>query len=292
MSNTELIIPERSRDLGNFMVGRLLPFRRKRTVGPFIFIDHMGPSTLGPGNYLEVDQHPHIGLATLTYLLQGSIAHHDSLGSVQIIEPGSVNWMVAGKGISHTERTPAALKDGRNHVLHGYQIWVALPEEHEQIAPSFHHFEADALPQWEDENLHWKLVAGEAFGRKSPVPCFSPMFMLDLSCKADQTLVLKGQMQGEIGICVVEGSVHTAEQTIEAGNLLVSKEEDVCELEIAGASRLLFFGGQAFGTEPHIYWNFVSHSKERIEEAKKAWAAKDWPRVPNDHSYVPLPSSK
>lgn len=292
MSNTELIIPERSRDLGNFMVGRLLPFRRKRTVGPFIFIDHMGPSTIGPANYLEVDQHPHIGLATLTYLLEGSIEHRDSLGSHQIIVPGSVNWMVAGKGISHTERTPAALKDGKSHALHGYQIWVALPEDKELIDPSFHHFEADALPQWEDENLHWKLVAGEAFGRKSPVPTHSPLFMLDLSCEAQQTLTLKGQLQGEIGICVVAGSVRTGNQAVEAGNLLVSKEDDVCELEIAEGSRLLFFGGQAFGSDPFIYWNFVSHSQERIEEAKKAWAEKNWPWVPNDKSYVPLPNSK
>ena len=139
MSNTGMIIEERSRDIGDFLVGRLIPFRKKRMVGPFIFIDHMGPSKVGNGKYLDVGQHPHIGLSTLTYLMEGTILHRDSIGSVQKIEPGSVNWMTAGSGVVHTERTPTELRDGSTHTLHGYQIWVALPKEYEETTPSFHH---------------------------------------------------------------------------------------------------------------------------------------------------------
>lgn len=292
MSNTDLIIPERSRDIGDFLVGRLLPFRKKRTVGPFIFIDHMGPSQLGPEKYLDVDQHPHIGLATLTYLLEGNIEHRDSLGTQQVIRPGSVNWMVAGSGISHTERSPQNHRDGRIENLHGYQIWVALPPEAERVSPSFHHFAAQELPAWEENGQHWKLVAGEAFGKKSPVPTHSPLFMVELKTSQETALDLAGQLKGEIGICVVEGKVWACDQEVEAGNLLVSKEENACALKVAADSHILFFGGSPFKSEPHIYWNFVSHSKERIEEAKQHWQDWNWPKVQGDESYVPLPGQK
>lgn len=263
-------------------------------VGPFIFIDHMGPTELGPGQYMDVDQHPHIGLATLTFLLEGEIEHRDSIGTRQVIRPGSVNWMVAGKGVAHTERTPAELRqsDQQSYRMHGYQIWVALPKEQEEIEPSFHHFDATELPRWDLGENQMTLVAGEAFGHKSPVPVHSPLFMVELKAEADNEIDLTGQMKGEIGICVVAGKVYACDQAVEAGNLLVSKEEDVCKLGIEKGSHLLFFGGEAFPEERKIYWNFVSHSQERIEEAKEAWRRWDWPKVENDDSYVPLPGTK
>jgi len=291
MSNTDLIIPERSRDIGDFLVGRLLPFRKKRMVGPFIFIDHMGPTVLGPGQYMDVDQHPHIGLATLTFLLEGEIEHRDSIGTRQVIRPGSVNWMVAGKGVSHTERTPAELRMGDEHTVHGYQIWVALPQEFEEIEPSFHHFTQSELPNW-NQNGQWTLVAGEAFGRKSPVPVHSHLFMVEFKADHQSQVDLAGQFKGEIGICVVKGKVHACEHEVEAGNLLVSKEDDACRLEVEAGSHILFFGGEAFPEGRNIYWNFVSSREERINQAKQDWKDWNWPKVEGDDTYVPLPGQR
>lgn len=293
MSNQDLIIPERSRDIGDFLVGRLLPFRKKRMVGPFIFIDHMGPVELKAGHYMDVDQHPHIGLATLTFLLEGEIEHQDSLGTRQVIRPGSVNWMVAGSGVAHTERTPAYIRDKQeSYRMHGYQIWVALPKDLEDSEPSFHHFDAQDLPSFTLGENKMTLVAGEAFGRQSPVPVHSPLFMVELKAEADNEIDLSGQMKGEIGICVVEGAVYACDQKVEAGHLLVAKEEDVCKLGIEKGSHLLFFGGEAFPEGRHIYWNFVSSDAEKIEAAKEKWKNWDWPKVEGDDSYVPLPGTK
>ncbi len=292
MSNNDLIIPERSRDIGDFIVGRLLPFRKKRMVGPFIFIDHMGPTEMGNGKFMDVDQHPHIGLATLTYLLSGEIVHADSLGTKQVIRPGSVNWMVAGSGVSHTERTPVALRSADPYVMHGYQIWVALPKAVENVTPSFHHFAADELPHWQEGGLDFRLIAGEAFGKKSPVPVHSPLFMVELKSAQASEIDLSDKLKGEIGICIVEGAIHACGNRIEAGNLLVAKEEDVCKLSLEAGSHLLFFGGEALPEKRHIYWNFVASDPETIEEAKEKWQAWDWPRVPEDDTYVPLPGNK
>ena len=174
MANNPMLVDERERDIGNFLVGRLLPFRKKRQVGPFTFIDHMGPSTIAPGQYIDVDQHPHIGLSTLTYLLEGEIAHRDSTGADVVIRPGDVNFMTAGSGVTHTERTPEAQRDGGTYTMHGYQIWVALPKEQEEIAPAFVHLAAAELPRWQDEHAEYILVAGEGYGRKSPLPGILP----------------------------------------------------------------------------------------------------------------------
>lgn len=291
MSNTGLIIEERSRDIGDFLVGRLIPFRKKRMVGPFIFIDHMGPSDVGPGRYLDIGQHPHIGLSTLTYLLDGTIEHRDSVGSVQEIKPGSVNWMTAGRGVVHTERTPASLRDGSTHRLHGYQIWVALPQDQEEIAPSFHHTPKVDIPQWEQEGFKMKLVAGQAFGRTSPVPVYSPLFMLDIYAMQSSRFAANGGLSGEIGICIVQGEITACGETITAGNMLVSKTNDLCDIQVAKDSHLLIFGGEPFAEERFIYWNFVSSRKERIEEAKAAWANKEFKMVPDESGYVPLPGN-
>lgn len=289
MSNKGLIIEQRTRDIGDFLVGRYIPFRKKRMVGPFIFIDHMGPSTIQKDSYLDVGQHPHIGLSTLTYLFEGQIHHRDSMGSDQIITPGSVNWMTAGKGVTHTERTPTQIRDGNSYPLHGFQIWVALPKNLEQMEPEFHHFDKDQLPAWEEGGLKYRLIAGQGYGHKAPVPVYSPLFMLEIKSEKDTTLEIQNQVKGEIGICVISGSINACDQVIEADNMIVSKTEDTCKLEVAENSHLLLFGGEAFNESRHIYWNFVSSDMQTIEQAKADWRDKKFPKVSNDDSYIKMP---
>jgi redox-sensitive bicupin YhaK (pirin superfamily) len=289
MSNTGLIIEERSRDIGDFLVGRLIPFRKKRMVGPFIFIDHMGPATVKPGHYMDIGEHPHIGLSTLTYLLEGSLLHKDSIGTEQEIRSGSVNWMTAGSGVVHTERTPLHMRDGGSYPVHGFQIWVALPKDKEEIDPTFYHCETEELPSWSDVNLTFKLVAGTAFGKKSPVPVYSQLFMLEVKSEAKVPLNLEGKVKGEIGILIVSGSIEACEETIAAGNMLVSKVEDLCQVVLGADTHVLIFGGEPFVEERFIYWNFVSSSKERIEKAKQDWQNKNFKMVAGEDDYIPLP---
>lgn len=290
MSNTGLIIEERSRDIGDFLVGRLIPFRKKRMVGPFIFIDHMGPTVLGPDHYMDVDQHPHIGLSTLTYLMDGELMHEDGMGTKQLILPGSVNWMVSGKGVTHTERTPQETRaQQKSFTMHGYQIWVALPKHLEDIDPEFHHIAAEDLPTWQDKGADFKLVAGKGYGKESPVPVHSELFMIDVQTQQDYQLDVKDQLKGEIGITIVSGSVEACGNEVDAGSMLVSKVEDTCAVTIKKGSHVLLFGGMPFEEERHIYWNFVSHSKDKMEEAKKAWKNKTFPMMDDDDTYVPLP---
>ncbi|RAV27728.1 pirin family protein [Sinomicrobium soli] len=289
MSNTSLIIAERSRDIGDFLVGRLIPFRKKRMVGPFIFIDHMGPEKVGPEKYMDVDQHPHIGLSTLTYLLEGEIMHRDSMGTAQKITPGSVNLMVAGKGVAHTERTPEALRGGKESLVHGYQIWIALPRELEDMAPEFYHIDRKDLPSWTEDGASFTLVAGKGFGKTSPVPAHSELFMVSVETGKDYALDIAGNLEGEIGICVVEGKVNACGEEVGKGNMLVSKLNDQCALQVAGGSHLLLFGGQPLEEERHIYWNFVSSDPVKIEKARDDWKARRFPEVPGDDTYIPLP---
>ncbi len=283
------LVEERSRDIGKFLVGRLLPFAKKRQVGPFTFIDHMGPATVAPGMYMDVDQHPHIGLSTLTYLLQGEIEHRDSTGAVQIVGPGDVGFMTAGRGVTHTERTPAHLRDGKMHPLHGYQIWVAMPKELEEMTPDFQFIPAEKLPKKEEHGLKIILAAGEGFGMKAPLNVHSPLFMADVSSEAPNRLDIAGQLRGEIAIVVVNGSVTSEGQAIESGQMLISKTESECALQVAENTRVLLFGGEPFAEERLLYWNFVSHSAARLEQAKDDWRNKHFPKVPNDETYVPLP---
>lgn len=289
MSNIGLIIEERSRDIGDFLVGRLIPFRKKRMIGPFIFIDHMGPTELGPSRYMDVDQHPHIGLSTLTFMLDGEIMHQDNLGTQQRIKPGSVNWMTAGKGVTHTERTPEDMRDGTIFTAHGYQIWVALPKALEDMEPQFHHIDAAELPKWQDEKTMFTLVAGKGYGKESPVPVYSDLFMLEVKSEERYTLNVNGKLKGEIGICIVEGGIEACGEMVGKGNILVSKVEDTCNINLLPKTHLLLFGGEPFPEERHIYWNFVSHSKDKIEAAKNAWRNKTFPMMKNDGTYVPLP---
>ncbi len=289
MSNSELIIEERSRDIGDFLVGRFLPFRKKRMVGPFIFIDHMGPSLIGNGNYLDIGQHPHIGLSTLTFLFEGEVEHRDTTGTIQRVRPGEVNIMTAGKGVTHTERTPQDLRSGATHTLHGFQIWLALSEEKEDMDPEFHHFEAGQLPSWREGELDFLLVAGEGYGHSFPLPNHDDLFMLEIKSSGTDQLNTHDHLKGEIGICVVKGAIEACGNTIEAGNMLVSKIDDTCTITLKDQTHLLLFGGKPLPEERFIHWNFVSTSKEKIEAAKQGWVNKEFPMLEDDDSYIPLP---
>lgn len=313
MSNTKLIIEEKSKRIGNFLVGRLLPFREKRAVGPFVFIDHMGPVVLSKGDYLDVDQHPHIGLCTLTYLFDGEMEHKDSTGANKIITEGSVNLMVAGKGVTHTERTPKHLRTENEIKMHGYQVWIGLPEEFEDVEPEFYSFEKDNLPKWTENNINYTLIIGELFGHKSPTPTFSKSFMIDIrnnsannSDNSNEIIDLSGKLFGEVGIVVVSGSIiisesennsndsdndidnYTKKTTINQGQMLISTVEDLCKFEITKDTKILIFGGEPL-TKRFMYWNFVSSSLEKIEKAKEDWQNRKFPSVKDDLTYIPLP---
>lgn len=290
MSVKDLVIEKRSRDIGDFLVGRFLPFRKKRMVGPFIFIDHMGPVEINPGLHLDVDQHPHIGLSTLTFLLKGEIEHRDSLGSVQRITPGDVNLMTAGSGVTHTERTPGDLRK-KSHTLEGYQIWIALPRDLEEKVPEFHHVPAADLPAWKHGGADLRLIVGEGFGRKSPVPVLSEMFMIEVKSSSAFEFDLTGNLEGETGILINRGKVNACDNVVEEGNMLVSKNDDACNLLVHENTHLFLFGGRPFPEKRYIDWNFVSSSRERLQKARDDWKAKRFPKVPGDGTYVALPGN-
>lgn len=293
MSNINLIIEERPADIGNFLVGRLLPFRGKRMVGPFIFIDHMGPAALSDHENMDVGPHPHIGLSTLTYLFEGSIMHRDSLGTAIEIKPGQVNWMTGGKGIVHSERTPEYLRH-TDKFLHGLQIWVALPKDLEQMEPSFHHSNEEDLPTWKEGDVHYKLVAGEAFGKKSPVPVYSPLFMLEIKNQSDtnQLINLGEALHGEAGMYILEGGVETDGGVHEPKRILVAKDTKLCSFTMQPHSTIYIFGGEPFPEERFIYWNFVATSQELIDDAKQRWIDQTFPMIEGETGFVPLPLAK
>ena len=288
MSNINLIIEERPSDIGNFLVGRLLPFREKRMVGPFAFIDHMGPAALNNHENLDVGPHPHIGLSTLTYLFEGSIMHRDSLGTVVEIKPGQVNWMTAGKGIVHSERTPDYLRNSEK-MLHGLQIWVALPKHLEEMEPSFTHIEENEMPVWNINGVKAKLIAGEAFGKKSPVPVYSPLYFVELKSTEKTTLNIGNDLYGESAIYILDGSVEIEGTTFSPKQLLVAKETSLCEFTMNENTTIYIFGGEPFAEPRHIYWNFVASTREAIEDAKERWTAQTFPAIPGETGYVPLP---
>ncbi|MEO1653159.1 MAG: pirin family protein [Bacteroidota bacterium] len=289
MANNKLLINERQTELGSFMVGRLLPFRKKRQVGPFTFIDHMGPGRLKKGRYVDVDQHPHTGLSTLTYLFEGEIEHRDSLGTIQVIRPGDVGFMTAGKGVTHTERTPQHLRKEASLAMHGYQVWVALPAEKEEIEPQFDFYPRASLPQWREGSLSLKLVAGQAFGKSAPLQGFSPLFMVDIYAEAAQTLDLRQQLKGEVAFVIVKGAIQDQGEKVVAGQMLISKTDQECEIHLEKGSQVLLFGGEALAQEPLLMWNFVSHDKARLKQAKQDWMDKKFPKVPGDETYIPFP---
>jgi redox-sensitive bicupin YhaK (pirin superfamily) len=288
MSNVGMIIEERPALIGSFMVGRLLPFRNKRMVGPYIFIDHMGPASLKEHGPIDVPPHPHIGLSTLTYLFEGSILHRDSLGTEIEIQPGAVNWMTAGRGIVHSERTPDRLR-GSDGWLHGLQIWVALPLDHEEMAPAFHHVAAEELPAWEEGGVRFRLIAGEAAGRRSPVPVYSPQFFMELHSSERQTVAIGEALFGEAGMYILEGGVESEGHVYGPKQILVAREAKLCSFTMQPGTTIYIFGGEPFPEERYIYWNFVASSRERIEAAKQRWREGKFEPVPGETEFVPLP---
>ena len=295
MSNTQLIIEERAADIGNFMVGRLLPFRQKRNVGPFSFIDHMGPAEMDKDTNLDVAPHPHIGLSTLTYLFEGSIQHKDSLGSDIEIKPGAVNWMTAGKGVVHSERTPENLRNTEKS-LHGLQIWVALPKNLEQSEPSFTHIEEKEIPTWSKQGARFKLIAGKAFDKKSPVPVHSDLYFIEIKSDRKQQINIGEDLYGESALYILEGSINADGHNYGNKQILVSKDSTLCSFEMEPNTTIYIFGGIPFEEERYIHWNFVNSDKEVIENAKKDWEDQNleaFPKVPGDEEdYVPLPKPR
>jgi redox-sensitive bicupin YhaK (pirin superfamily) len=283
-----VIVPRR-RDLGDgFEVRRALPSAQCRMVGPFVFFDQMGPVILRAGRGLDVRPHPHIGLATVTYLFDGEILHRDSLGTVQTIRPGAVNWMTAGRGIVHSERMPPELRASGESRLFGIQTWVALPTAREETAPAFAHHAADALPVIEGEGKRVRLIVGSLYGARTPVEVFSEMFYADAALSAAARLELPVEHE-ERAIYVAEGRIEVAGDVFDAGRLLVLRPGEPVVLGAPVASRLLLFGGEPMDGPRHLWWNFVSSSAERIEEAKADWRAGRFPPVPGETEFIPLP---
>ncbi|MCV9388874.1 pirin family protein [Reichenbachiella ulvae] len=289
MANNKLLVNERQADIGNFMVGRLLPFREKRQVGPFTFIDHMGPTVIENQQYMDVDQHPHIGLSTLTYLFEGEVHHRDSIGSDQVIRPGDVGFMTAGSGVTHTERTPTSLRTGHPFTMHGYQIWVALPKDMEEMEPRFDFYSSEEIPTWQTDGVTFRLAAGNAFGKSAPLQGFSPLFMLDILVEKDTTLDLRGQLKGEVAFVIVKGEISDGDQKAGTGQMLISRTNEACEICMQAGTQLMLFGGEPLPEERFLMWNFVSHSKDRLNQAKEDWKNKSFPKVPGDNTYIPFP---
>ncbi len=277
-------------DLGDgFTVRRLLPALQARHVGPLVFFDHFGPATFAAGSGMDVRPHPHIGLATISWLFEGQIRHRDSLGSLADIRPGEVNWMTAGRGIVHSERTPPEpRRDGQN--LHGVQIWVALPQADAEVAPEFHHHDRDQLPRIRQPGVEAVLIAGDAYGERSPVKVFAPMFLLEVQLKEGAGLPLPNE-HVERGVLVVDGAVGWGDLDVAAGQMAVQAGLSSPALRAKEDSRLILFGGAPLDGERHLWWNFVASSRERIEQAKADWKAQRFGTVPGDEDeFIPLPS--
>ncbi|OMG73310.1 pirin family protein [Burkholderia ubonensis] len=278
------------RDIGNLQVRRTLPAVAARLVGPFIFFDHMGPATLPPGTGLDVRPHPHIGLATVTYLFEGAILHRDSLGSLQEIVPGDVNWMTAGRGIVHSERTPDALRE-RGHTVHGIQTWVALPLAHETDEPSFEHHEAAALPKLNDNGVSLTVIAGDAFGLRSPVTTFSRTLYVAAEFADGGRLVLDASHE-ERAIYLVDGDLAIDGTPIEPAQMAVLAPGATVTLTSGAGARAMLLGGDRLEGERFIDWNFVASSRDAIERAKEAWTRQEMGKVPGETEWIPLPERK
>ena len=280
------------RDLGGgLMVSRVLPGapygQPHQMVGPFIFFDQMGPTTVAPGQNVDVRPHPHIGLATVTWLFEGELVHRDSLGVVQPIAPGDINWMTAGAGIVHSERhDPEKRKSART--MSGIQSWVALPKAHEDDAPSFSHHAAPTLPRIRLPGAELRLIAGDAFGERSPAPTYSKMFYLAAELESGAALTLPPEHE-ERGIYLVQGSAFVSNQPLPEKHLAILPREEPVEIRAASASRLMLLGGDRMDGPRHIWWNFVASSKERIEAAKQRWRDRKFEPVPGETEFIPLP---
>jgi redox-sensitive bicupin YhaK (pirin superfamily) len=283
----DLIVEPRPRDIGGFEVRRVLPVAQRRSVGPFVFFDQIGPATLAAEHGVDVRPHPHIGLATVTYLFEGEIMHRDNLGSVQVIRPGDVNWMTAGSGIAHSERTPQESRN-RANPLFGIQSWVALPKAQEEADPAFFHHPAATLPKIEGEGKTARIIAGTAFGQRAPVATFSETLYCDVALKAGAKVEVPIEHE-ERAIQPVRGRIGIAGRVIEPGAMLVLRPGLKVTIEALDDARLMLLGGAAMDGPRHMWWNFVSSSQERIEQAKADWKAGRFGRVPGETEFIPLP---
>ena len=290
-------ISGRERDLGGFSVRRVLPYAKKRMVGPFIFFDQMGPAEFAPGQGIDVRPHPHIGLATVTYLFEGALQHRDSLGEDLVIRPGAVNWMTAGHGVVHSERTPSPERED-GHRMYGIQTWVALPEADEDAAPAFHHHPAETIPVIERENVRFDLILGTAWGAKAPVTVFSPIFYLHCEMAAGSAFTMDVDHE-ERAIYLVEGDLSVDDQMLEAGSMFVLPENLQPRVSTSSGARIMMCGGAPMG-DRKIYWNFVASSAERLEQAKSDWTKAGETGFPSDgrfrlppgeSEHIPLPDN-
>ncbi|HEY0234013.1 MAG TPA: pirin family protein [Afipia sp.] len=286
----ELVIVPRTRDLGDgFAVRRALPHGKRQMVGPFIFFDHFGPVQFLAGKGMDVRPHPHIGLATVTYLFDGSIMHRDSEGNIQEIQPGAMNLMTAGRGIAHSERTPDVQRASGQTML-GLQSWIALPAGREEIAPSFQHYGAASLPMVEDRGFKARVIAGAAFGASSPVEMVSPWFYAEVALDAGASAPLDADHE-ERAVYVVDGEIEIAGDRFQGPRLLIFRPGDRITIKAVTTARVMFLGGTALEGPRYIWWNFVSSSRERIEQAKQDWKSGRFTHVPNEHEFIPLPES-
>ena len=294
LSAIDTVIVPPTHDLGDgFKVRRALPSRERRMVGPFVFLDQMGPHVFEPGRGLDVRPHPHVCLATVTYLFDGEILHRDSLGSVQAIRPGEVNWMTAGKGIVHSERTDSALRQGSSN-LFGLQCWVALPSRHEETDPAFAHIDAAALPVIEGEGASARIVAGSYWGKRAPVATLSEMFYVDLRLAPGARIAMPPEY-AEQALYIVSGRLDLGRDGMfEAGQLVVLKPGHEAVLAAAGPdeARVMLLGGEPMDGPRYLSWNFVASSGERIEQAKRDWRDGAFPQVPGETEFIPLPEQQ
>ncbi|WP_072620975.1 pirin family protein [Spirulina major] len=281
------IIPPHIQDLGGFAVRRLLPNAAVSMIGPFIFFDHIGPADFPPGHGVDVRPHPHINLATVTYLFAGSILHRDSLGTVQEIWPGAVNWMTAGRGIVHSERSPASERALESQ-LHGIQTWIALPDADEEAPPSFSHHPATTIPTWTADGVTAVLIAGTYGGQTSPVPVFSPLVYLDLQFTPGGRFTLKPEGSDRALYSVTPG-LSVDGQPLAHHHLLVLDSGQAVEITATAPARCLVIGGEPLGVR-HKWWNFVSSRRDRIEQAKRDWVAGNFDPVPGETEFIPLPA--
>jgi redox-sensitive bicupin YhaK (pirin superfamily) len=289
-----LIIDPRQRDLGGFTVRRVLPFAKHRNVGPFVFFDHLGPAVMPPGQGLDVRSHPHIGLATVTWLFEGALDHRDSLGTVQTIRPGAVNWMTAGRGIVHSERTPPEER-AAGHRVEAIQTWVALPQSHLEQDPAFVHHPAESLPRIEAGAAKGVLIAGSAFGKRSPVEF--PTGICQCVLETDRDTVVEAPDAPELCLYVVRGSAEIGSQTINEAQMAVLTAVRPCQVKLAAGSRVMFAGGDPLDGPRLLDWNFVASSKERLAKAAADWRASiaggfqgTWFTQPHgETAWIPLP---
>lgn len=283
------IIDPRTHDLGDgFSVRRAVPTLQMRSVGPFVFVDHMGPAVFEPGRGIDVRPHPHIGLATVTFLWSGAIHHRDTLGSDQVIRPGDVNWMTAGRGIAHSERSPQAARE-HGQQLHGMQTWVALPKDYEEVEPAFYHHTAAALPQQRRDGAWLRVIAGRAYGEESPVQVFADTLNVAIDLEPDAEIDLDAGHR-ERSLYILEGEAQLDGADVPARHLIVPGPGSRARLRAKTRLKAMLMGGEPLDAHRHLWWNFVSSSKERIEQAKDDWRNGRFGTIPgDDHEFIPLP---